>query len=374
MGSEAFLAVSDSEHGRRSLFAHGAHKLLLKWTADIEVVSVNALSTLVNLSADMFEDRVAAMLELRALDRIHEVATTPECRPEKRDNAMALLANMTTGEEGARASMQLDNPDPVVRGQRLRQYIASFAESGGVAAGEVDSWQHIGSVIQNISQLQEGRDLLRRRSTNLLPRLLPHLESPNLVRRRGVAAAAKNCCYETSDHSWLLHEVGIVPRLLLPLAGPEPLDGVEREGMDAWLLEQLDIAGEKKEREPNVDVRKTLLGAIQLLCTEKASRQALRKSRAYPIIKNCDTAEPDEKAKEIAFNIINFLVRDEEEGDNEDILGPSSGAAGGAAEDASSAEEQKADPTPQQMADRSPILKKDDEFVSHEGSAMNQVD
>ena len=36
-------------------------------------------------------------------------------------------------------------------------------------------WQHVASVIHNVTQLQEGRDLLRRRTTNLLAALLPQV-------------------------------------------------------------------------------------------------------------------------------------------------------------------------------------------------------
>lgn len=360
---QAFLAVSDSEHGRRALFACGVTKICLRWTADIEGVAVNALGTLVNLCADGFEERISAMLDLRAVDRVYEVATTPECQAVKRDYALMLLANMTTTEEGARQAMDSANSEPILRGQRMRRLITSYvgasgpaSTAGAVPEEETDSWQHISSVICNISQLQEGRDLLRRRSTNILPQLLPQLESPNVIRRRGVAAAVRNCCYETSDHDWLLSEVGVVPRLLLSLAGPEPLDAPEREGMDPWLLQRLDEAGPNKVREPDPEVRRSMLGAIQLLCTEKASRQHLRRGRVYPIVRNLDQVEDNKEVAEIAFGIINFLVRDEEEGDNEEVLastGHSGGSAGGCA-----AEDIAANPTAQQRADRATILEK----------------
>ena len=91
--------------------------------------------------------------------------------------------------------------------------------------------------------------------------------------------------------------------------------------MDTRTLEAIEAAGATKEHEPDEETRKSLLGALQLLCTKKSSRQFLRRHRAYPIIRNLDNWESSEAVKEIAFNVVNFLVRDEEEGDNEDLYG-----------------------------------------------------
>lgn len=324
--SEIFLSMSDDEQSRRCLFANNVTPLLLRWSADAnEEVAERCLGTLVNLVADLFEERVEEMLRRKVVDRVFELVTAGECSAKKRDLALSLLANVTTTIEGARQALQLDNPEPLLHGQRMRglvdRFVATEAPAGAAGTDSVDGWQHVASVVCNLSQLQEGRDLLRRRSTQLVARLLPQLASPNPVRRRGVAAAVRNCCFEVSDHPWLLQELGAVGHLLLPLAGPEELAPEEREGMDPWLLARL---GPDKEREPDLEVRRSLLGALQLLCTDKASRQFLRKRRAYPIIRNYDTSESDEANSEVAFNIVNFLVRDEEQGDNEDLLAASS--------------------------------------------------
>ncbi|CAN0553117.1 unnamed protein product, partial [Ectocarpus sp. 8 AP-2014] len=38
------------------------------------------------------------------------------------------------------------------------------------------------------------------------------------VRRWGIAGCVRNCCFEELDHPWLLHEVKVVPHLLMRLA------------------------------------------------------------------------------------------------------------------------------------------------------------
>ena len=69
----------------------------------------------------------------------------------------------------------------------------------------------------------------------------------------------KNCCFQTEHHDWLLSEsVDLLPKLLLPLAGPEEFDDEE---MDKLPIE-LQYLGEEKTRESDADVRKMLIEAL----------------------------------------------------------------------------------------------------------------
>lgn len=69
----------------------------------------------------------------------------------------------------------------------------------------------------------------------------------------------KNCCFQTEHHDWLLSEsVDLLPKLLLPLAGPEEFDDEE---MDKLPIE-LQYLGEEKTREQDADIRKMLVEAL----------------------------------------------------------------------------------------------------------------
>lgn len=62
----------------------------------------------------------------------------------------------------------------------------------------------------------------------------------------------KNCCFETDSHEWVLsEEVDILPRVLLPLAGPEEFN---EEDNDKLPLD-LQFLPENKEREEDPDIR-----------------------------------------------------------------------------------------------------------------------
>jgi hypothetical protein len=319
MAAEFFIGVSATEKGRKALHKHGATKLLVMWSGDsLESVSVNAYNTLVNLSADMLEDRIGLLLSMKMTHRIYETVTASDVSSALVDSALMLMSNLTTVQEGAHAALMSD--DPALVGQRMRRIVEKFLTTPPKSDG-IDAWQHVSTILCNVSQVQDGRDLLRRRSTNILPRLVLQLQSPNPVRRRGAASSIRNCCYETMDHDWLLHEVGIVGHLLLPLAGPEPLTEAERDGLLEMVKEVLDKEGSNKVRENDDATKEAILNALYLLCTSKVSRQFLRRVRAYPIVRNLDLVETNEKNKEIIYNIVSFLIRDEEEGDNEAILG-----------------------------------------------------
>lgn len=98
------------------------------------------------------------------------------------------------------------------------------------------------------------------------------------VRRGGVIGLIKNCCFETGmqcffafkiklyhdyifldHHEQLLSEnVDLLPKLLLPLAGPEEFDDEDNEKLPI----DLQYLGEDKTREPDPDIRKMLLEAL----------------------------------------------------------------------------------------------------------------
>jgi len=119
-----------------------------------------------------------------------------------------------------------------------------------------------------------------------LQKLFPFLNLNNSLRRAGVIMAIKNCCFELGNllhllskvichlflfninnlfciclekHEWLLSEdLDLLPRLLLPLAGPEQFDEEDNEKLPL----DLQYLPDDKEREPDSDLRLALLQAL----------------------------------------------------------------------------------------------------------------
>jgi len=68
-----------------------------------------------------------------------------------------------------------------------------------------------------------------------------------------------SCRHLVEHHEWLLSDqVDLLPRLLLPLAGPEEFDDEEMEKLPA----DLQYLEPDKEREPDTDIRCLIVEAI----------------------------------------------------------------------------------------------------------------
>lgn len=63
------------------------------------------------------------------------------------------------------------------------------------------------------------------------------------VRRWGIAGCVRNCCFEELDQAWLLHEVKVVPHLLMRLS-----DDADEYDFD----EKVKLASNIKHRGPTL--------------------------------------------------------------------------------------------------------------------------
>lgn len=78
------------------------------------------------------------------------------------------------------------------------------------------------------------------------------------------------------------------------------------------LPDDLQFLPPTKERESDAFLKCLLLDTILLLCTTESGRQFLRKNKAYPILREMNLKETDEKCDEVCIEIVQLLQRDEE--------------------------------------------------------------
>lgn len=102
----------------------------------------------------------------------------------------------------------------------------------------------------------------------------------------------------------------VVTPLLVPLVVNTPFSDREREGMDPILWMKSDDPDKKHESEK--DIMKMLLECIILLCQKRGVREELRKRKVYPVVKNLDLKEEDEGISTAIYEIVNFLMGDED--------------------------------------------------------------
>lgn len=80
--------------------------------------------------------------------------------------------------------------------------------------------------------------------------------------------------------------------------------------MDPVLWMQAD--NPDKKLEPELDIMSMLLECVILLCQRRGLREELRKRKAYYIARNLDLKVEDEQISEKIYEIVNFLMGDED--------------------------------------------------------------
>jgi hypothetical protein len=173
--------------------------------------------------------------------------------------------------------------------------------------------RYLATVLSNLSQLSPVRKNILDKEQCIIQRLLPFTEyTGNIVKKGGVIGTLRNCCFEHDEHDWLLgSDVDILPRLLLPLAGPSPehLSDDEVENLPV----ELQYLDEDKKIEEDPDIRKMLLEALTQLCSKRPGREILRKKNAYIVLRELHKQEKDREVLLACENIIDILIKTEEE-------------------------------------------------------------
>jgi hypothetical protein len=273
---------------------------LARLVGDHPKVASVAVQCLVNLSAD--SDFQAQMLELRLVSSVMETLKDDSC-PFRR-HAVMLLANLCQTNAGSLQLLQKDDTKGTsVVGTHLRRLLSLFLVSPGklapagpssaaadsLASGshgtEGDDFEYVAVVLQNVTQHEEARAILIDPERKIMDALIPQLRSRSVVRRRGVAAAIRNCCFASSrinTHGLLRPELHLLQSLVYPLVGPEPFKPGERDTMPPeWLAH-----GPAKRREADSSTRRSLVEALVLLTHSREARDLMRAMNVYPVLRN----------------------------------------------------------------------------------------
>jgi len=269
-----------------------------------EVIATDACLALINLSSD--PTCAQSLLELP--DLIVTLCKIVRDRESKlADKGTQVLSNLTRDLASASA----------VHSQMLRagigvdSLINILCQEGYNTAGQ--DLRFLGPVLSNLSQLVEVRKEILEPNKCVIQRLLPFTEySKSVVKRGGVVGTIRNCCFDTEHHEWLLGpQVDIMPRLLLPLAGPTPED-LEDEDIEKLPVD-LQYLDEDKKIESDVDIKTMLLEGLTQLCATKAGRVFMREQNVYVVLRQFHKVEEDRACLLAAENIIDILIKTEEE-------------------------------------------------------------
>ncbi|KAL0296907.1 UNVERIFIED_CONTAM: protein HGH1 [Sesamum radiatum] len=257
-----------SEDGLRSLgkYSTVAVPSLSRLLAEKKEVSEPAAEALVNLSQN--RDLAGKMVEMGMIKTIMDILYKQDC--DITHLLVMLLVNLTQLDVGIESLLQ--NGDEKMRGLYIMKLVRSFCASSSERKG--DPFEHVASILVNISQKEAGRKLLLDPKRGLLRQIIRQFDSPSSLRKKGVSGTIRNCCFEAEDQlqNLLLISEFLWPALLLPVAGNKIYSELDTSKMPLELGSALSI---ERETVSDPAIRIQALDAIYLLVLQEAGRRAL---------------------------------------------------------------------------------------------------
>ena len=289
----------------------------------------NIIKVLINHIADHAEHDLSDEDVCAILDSMFDQLTTNEDGDRKIINlCLVVLNNLTISEHHAEVFCKhVINSDGYVPAPALHEMILHFVghnpqkedesllydPQNGFSSDMIreDPWAYAGNILTNIVRCESARKVILRQTLGFMPKLLQQVRSKNPVRRRGAVAVIRTCLFDKEIHWWALNELKVTTSLLYPCVVATPITDEEKMGMDPVLW--MAASDSKKTYEPKLDILLMILESFILLCQVRAGRDTLRKQRIYPICRNLDYQQTDERVSELILDIVNFMHRDEEE-------------------------------------------------------------
>ncbi|KAG4170725.1 hypothetical protein ERO13_A12G165400v2 [Gossypium hirsutum] len=296
--------LTGSEDGLHSLsnYANTVLPSLSRLLSDDKEVSEPAAEALVNLSQNA--GLAAKMVEMGlikiAMDMLHKPGSSITRL------LVMLLVNLTQLDDGISSLLQIG--DDKMQGLYVMKLVRSFCRSSETSD---DPFDHVGSILVNISKKEEGRKMLLDPKRGLLKQIIRQFDSSSLLRKKGVSGTIRNCCFEAENQlqNLLLISEFLWPALLLPVAGNKIYGEQDTSKMPLELGSALSI-----DREPVKDpeIRVQALEAIYLIALQEAGRRALWSVNGPRILQVGYEDEEDPKVMEAYEQIGSLLVHGSE--------------------------------------------------------------
>ncbi|ONK75453.1 uncharacterized protein A4U43_C03F17000 [Asparagus officinalis] len=293
--------LTGSDEGLRPLSSRSDRLLppLSRLLRDPAELSAPAAEALINLSQDhgIAEELVSIGTVSTAMDVMYKVGDRKVVRL-----MVMLLANLTQLDSGARSLLQVGEK---VEGLYVSKLIRSFCRSSSDETSE-DTFEHVASILVNISKLEAGRKLLLEPKGGLLKQIIRQFDSTNSLRKKGVCGTIRNCCFEADNQlpNLLLVSEFLWPALLLPVASNKVYS---QEDTSKMPLELGNALSHDRESVDDPEIRKQALEAIYLISMQEAGRRALWSVNGPRILQVGYEDEEDPKVME-AYELVGSLL------------------------------------------------------------------
>lgn len=293
--------LTGSEDGMQSLAKYSNILLpkLSRLLGDPKEVAEPAAESLVNLSQN--SDIAGLMISMGMVSTAMDLLYKPESSITRL--LVMLLVNLTQLDAGISSLLQVE--DEKMHGLYVMKLVRSFCRSPNEKQG--DPFEHVGSILVNISKMEAGRKFLLDPKRGLLKQIIMQFDSKSSLRTKGVSGTIRNCCFEAENQlpNILLISEFLWPALLLPVAGNKIYRQEDTSKMPRELGTALSI-----EREPVTDteIRVQALEAIYLITLQEAGRRAFWSINGPRILQVGYEDEEDPKVMEAYERVGALLV------------------------------------------------------------------
>ncbi|KAL5759538.1 hypothetical protein ACOSQ2_018376 [Xanthoceras sorbifolium] len=292
--------LTGSEDGLQSLFSYAKIALpsLSRLLSENKEVSEPAAEALVNLSQN--SQLATNMVEMGMIKTIMDLLYKPDSSITRL--LVMLLVNLTQLDQGISSLLQTE--DEQMKGLYVMKLVRSFCRASNESS---DQFEHVGSILVNISKKEAGRKILLDPKRGLLKLIIRQFDSTNPLRKKGVSGTIRNCCFEAENQlqNLLLISEFLWPALLLPVAGKKVYSEQDISKMPLELGSALKI-----EREPvdDPEIRVQALESIYLITLQEAGRRAFWSINGPRILQVGYEDEEDPKVMEAYEQIGSLLV------------------------------------------------------------------
>ncbi|XP_057508197.1 uncharacterized protein LOC130791102 [Actinidia eriantha] len=304
--------LTGAEDGLQSLakYSDVALPSLGRLLAEKKEVSEPAAEALINLSQN--SELAAKLVSMGMIKATMDILYKQEAGITRL--LVMFLINLTQLDAGIDSLLQIG--DEKMHGLYVMRLVRSFCTSSNEKDG--DPFEHVGSVLVNISKREVGRKLLLDPKRGLLKQVIRQFDSTSSLRKKGVSGTIRNCCFEAENQiqNLLLISEFLWPVLLLPVAGNKIYSEQDTSKMPLELGSALSI-----EREPvnDPEIRVQTLEALYLLSLQEAGRRALWSVNGPRILQVGYEEEEDPKVMEAYERVGSLLIQSSDSGEDSSL-------------------------------------------------------
>ncbi|KAL9421249.1 hypothetical protein AB3S75_038753 [Citrus x aurantiifolia] len=293
--------LTGSEDGLQSLSKYSKIALpsLARLLSENKEVSEPAAEALVNLSQN--SELAGKMVQMGMIKTAMDLLYKPDSSITRL--LVMLLVNLTQLDYGISSLLQVE--DEQIQGLYVMKLVRSFCRSSSEASD--DPFEHVGSILVNISKKEAGRKILLDPKRGLLKQIVRQFDSSNYLRKKGVSGTIRNCCFEAEHQlqNLLLISEFLWPALLLPVAGNKVYKEEDTSKIPLELASALRI-----EREPvdDPEIRIQALESIYLITLQEAGLRAFWSVNGPRVLQVGYEEEGDPKVMEAYEQVGSLLV------------------------------------------------------------------